>query len=110
MTAIGSSLSNSDPASGSSTKTTSPSCSAANFVMPTVALSPSIWSHSWSSVNFSIRGLPLPWVFSAPLSRLDERHLDDGHGQMAAPDLCEKPGADPGIGGGDIAHCDRRFH
>ena len=42
------------PSSGSSTKTRSPSCSAACSVIPTITSSPSCFSHSCSSVYLSI--------------------------------------------------------
>jgi hypothetical protein len=42
------------PSSGSSTKTRSPSCSAACSVIPTITSSPSCFSHSCSSVYRSI--------------------------------------------------------
>src|SRR5262245_6687130 len=65
------------PGVGNSTKTRSPSCSCAWSVIPTVATSPSIRSHSWSSVNFNIAIDLRGSISVAFVAMRDERQITD---------------------------------
>src|SRR5262249_55663225 len=92
------------PFSGNSTNTTSPSCSAANLVMPTVAVSPSRRTHScWSVKRVSL----MDQSSFALISVGHERRGRDAGGQRPAAHHQLQSRADFGKFGFDIAHRQR---
>src|SRR6266508_4262967 len=76
--------------------------------MPTVAISPSIRSHSWSSVNFSIglhRSISVAFV-----AVRHERQITDSQRNALAAHLAENPLTGRCKIPVDAAHRDRRLH
>src|SRR5918996_6514712 len=73
--------------------------------MPTVAMSPSIRSHSWSSVNFSI-GLHRSVAFVAVRN---ERQIADAQRNALAAPLAENPLSGRCKTPVDVTHRDRRL-
>src|SRR5262245_60713311 len=75
--------------------------------MPTVAISPSIRSHSWSSVNFSIglhRSISVAFV-----AVRHERQITDARRNALAAHLAEKPLTGRCKIAVDVTHRDRRL-
>src|SRR5215510_7645265 len=98
------------PGAGSSTKTRSPSCSCAWSVIPTVATSPSIRSHSWSSVNFNIAIDLCGSISVAFVAMRDERQIADLQRNVLSAYLAENPFTGRCRGCVDVTHGDRRLH
>src|SRR5262249_30644506 len=96
------------PGAGNSTKTRSPSCSCAWSVIPTVAISPSIRSHSWSCVNFNI-ALALPCLLAFVAMR-NERQIADSQRNALSAYLAENPVTGRRSVFVDVTHGDRRLH
>src|SRR5690348_11972825 len=73
------------PTCGTSTNTTSPSCSSAYWLIPTVPTSPSTLIHSWSLLYLTASSGSL----SAVVGVFDERHRHDlrRHGLAAYQQL-----------------------
>src|SRR5690606_26880187 len=94
------------PATGSSTKTTSPSCSWACCEMPTVATSPSILTHSWSLVNFMVLiTIPLASTLHVAMGNKGQTH--DLCGKWLVTNNDREGGFRCGVLNGDIAQCNR---
>src|SRR5215813_13477983 len=98
------------PGAGSSTKTRSPSCSCAWSVIPTVATSPSIRSHSWSSVNFNIAIDLRGSISVAFVAMRDERQITDSQRNPLSAYLAENLFTGRCRGFVDVTHCNRRLH
>src|SRR5690242_8352556 len=122
------------PTFGSSTKTTSPSCSCANSVMPTRTRSPSRLAHSCSRVylrsagTFAIGRSPLLSAVGVPAQgsgarrsgdhcarsflhpRRVKRGLHDAGRLDLAADLDTDVGADGGMRARHVRHRDRALH
>src|SRR5262245_53312979 len=99
------------PTLGSSTKTTSPSCSWANAVMPTRARSPSTLAHSCSRVYLSSAGtFAIDFSLGLLGMRGMEGSLHHAGGVRRSPDLDRQLAADRGPGGRNVAHSDRPLH
>src|SRR5262245_22209976 len=91
------------PTCGNSTNTTSPSCSWAWLVIPTVAVSPSTAIHSWSLVKRNSATA----VSSAFVVVRNERQWHDGGGER--PVAHDQGNRGTGLGGSSfgVAHGDR---
>src|SRR3954464_5399988 len=101
-TATDSPLATVRPACGTSTNTTSPSCSCAYGLMPTVPTSPSTRIHSCSLLNLTVIG----GLLSAVVGVFDERNRHDlGRHRLAAHHQIDL-GAVGRMGVGDVAHGD----
>src|SRR5215813_8477405 len=98
------------PGAGSSTKTRSPSCSCAWSVIPTVATSPSIRSHSWSSVNFNIAIDLRGSISVAFVAMRNERQITDSQRNPLSAYLAENPLTGRRRVFVDVAHRDRCLH
>src|SRR5262245_41203516 len=98
------------PGVGNSTKTRSPSCSCAWSVIPTVATSPSIRSHSWSSVNFNIAIDLRGSISVAFVAMRDERQITDLQRNAFSAYLAENPFAGRCKVLVDVTHRNRRLH
>src|SRR5262249_36355394 len=96
------------PGAGNSTKTRSPSCSCAWSVIPTVAISPSTRSHSWSSVNFNIAIDSRGSV--ALVAMWDEGQITDLQRNALAAYFGENPFIRRRKIFVDVTHRDRRLH
>src|SRR5215510_8374151 len=98
------------PGAGNSTKTRSPSCSCAWSVIPTVATSPSIRSHSWSSVNFNIAIDLRGSISVAFVAMRDERQIADPQRNAFSAYLAENSFTGRGRVLVDVTHRNRRLH
>src|SRR5262249_16047847 len=94
------------PGVGNSTKTRPLSCSCAWSVIPTVATSPSIRSHSWTSVNFNIAIDLRGSISVAFVAMRDERQIADPQRNAFSAYLAENPFAGRGSVFVDVTHGD----